>query len=396
MPESKPNWNRLLMYLAGMVVTAAVTAVLTCVGVPREVVDRIVEVEKPEEGASEKLNTTGWYADPAAVNAVVQSDGPRVFADTPAGQVRDLPKSVYLWKAHESLLGSLPPAKNQNPIGSCVAHGTNNAVERSLAAEIVHRGGDRSEFTHFAEEATYAGSRIEVGKGAIRPTWRDPTGDGSIGAWAKDFVVKWGMVPRQDYPGVADLTKYDPKRCRAWGRHDGQGVPAELEAVARKFPVKDGIRITSWADTKKANASGYAVAVCSDQGFNDPGPPGREPVGTRDARGVCKPRGEWAHCMCIDGYHTDENGREFGHVENSWGPDAHKGPVGWGSPSTAGFWAESWVLDAMLKQGDSWAFSGVTGFPAKNLPLDWVIQANPQRERDPFALLGRRGFALAP
>jgi hypothetical protein len=308
---------------------------------------------------------TGWVSDPDEVAAVVARVAPPVFADTPAGQAQDLPAAVYLWKAYERLPGKTPPVKNQGQVGSCVSFGTNAAVERTLAAQAA--AGQPWEWVRFTEEATYGGSRVEVGGGRIR-------GDGSVGAWAAEFVVKWGMLPRQKH-GSVDTTTYSESLCRQWG---SRGVPDDLEATCRKFPVKDTTRITTWADAKKALASGYGIAVCSNQGF----------AFQRDQNGVCRTSGSWAHCMCLDGYHT-EGGREYGHIVNSWGGDAHRGPVGWGNPGPDGFWAESATVDRMLRQGDSWAFSGATGFPRRVLP-DWFITA-PR----PRPLLPRAEFALA-
>ena len=54
---------------------------------------------------------------------------------------------------------------------------------------------------------------------------------------------------------------------------------------------------------------------------------------------------------------------------NSWGANAHHGPQGVGHPSPAGFWADAEVVDGMLREGDSWAFSQFAGFPARK--LDW-------------------------
>jgi hypothetical protein len=136
-------------------------------------------------------------------------------------------------------------------------------------------------------------------------------------------------------------------------------VPAALQTVAKQTPVKTITQVLSWDMAKKSLASGYAISVCSNQGFTM----------RRDAKGVCYPSGSWPHCMCLDGYYVDEDGKEYGHIENSWGADAMTGPVGWGAPSTAGFWAQSKVVDRMLKAGDSWAFSAVTGFPARK--IDW-------------------------
>ena len=128
----------------------------------------------------------------------------------------------------------------------------------------------------------------------------------------------------------------------------------------------------------------------------------------RDANGCAAVTREgWAHCMALDGYHTDERGREWAHFENSWSkiPPAmvpyHTGPTGWGNPTGAGFWVRAEAADRALKEGDSYAYSGVTGFPARDLKkLDWFIRAAPVRPiphvfdlADATAIL-RRGHAV--
>lgn len=292
----------------------------------------------------------GWVRDDAAVEQVSSTLRFKVFADTPAGNVANIPDHFYQWDIVRKINPAGPPAKNQNPVGSCVSFGTNSAIYRTMAGQIV-LGNANEELKDIAEEVTYAGSRVEIGGGRIR-------GDGSVGAWAAQFVQKWGVVAREKH-GQYDLTSYDPTRCRAWGQ---SGVPADLETVAKLHPVKDITRITSWDEAKKALAQGYGIAICSDQGFSM----------QRDARGIARASGSWAHCMCLDGYHT-EGGREYGHIENSWGASAHTGPVGWGNPSTAGFWADSSVIDWMIRSGgDTWAFSGVKGFPARD--SEWFVQ----------------------
>lgn len=302
----------------------------------------------------------GWIADPDEVANVVASlpTTLRVFSDTPAGQVTDLPKFHYGWKAYETLFARPPPVKNQGQVGSCVSFGTNTAVNRTQANEIVRRNGSAAEWSRFAEEATYGGSRVEIGGGKIH-------GDGSVGAWAAQFVTKWGMVPRKKYPNL-DLSEYSESLCRKWGN---SGVPPEFEAVAKQFPVKSFIQVKVWEEAKAAMAQGYFIAVCSNQGFDS----------KRDANGVARAQGNWGHCMCLDGYHI-EGTREYGHIVNSWGTDWISGPTGWGNPGGDGFWAEASVVDRMLKQGDSWAFSGVTGFPARRV-IDWNVLAQPRRER---------------
>lgn len=317
----------------------------------------------------------GWVANPDAVKAVAEGLRFRSFGDTPAGKSEAAdPDYVYLWDAFRKLYGTTPPAKNQGQVGSCVSFGTNSAIRRTMWVQIALLHANE-EFRDIAEEVTYGGSRVQVGGGRL-------SGDGSVGAWAAKWVKDYGLVARDTY-GSEDLREYSESRCRQYG---SRGCPKALESVAREHPVKEITQIKSWAEAKKALAQGYGIAVCSGQGFSM----------QRDSRGVAAARGSWAHCMCLDGYHK-EGSQEFGHIENSWGPSAHTGPVGWGNPSTAGFWADARVIERMIGEGDTWAFSSVVGFPAQR--IDWFVDARP-RARNPFTLTGGAAceplFALAP
>ena len=375
---AKPWYNRLNSKWIGWIVSAILVPILIALLTrqplptpPPPPDEPIIVQQTGDNGTDErqiqqaiatgrKVYTTGWHRDPAAVAAVQGTLPFRVFADTPAGQVHDLPPSVYLWQAYAQLPIRGPPSKDQRAVGSCVSFGTNNAIERTIAAAIAN--GARLEFKLLAEEVTYGGSRVEVGGGRIR-------GDGSTGAWAAQFVQKWGVVSREQH-GRHDLREYNEARCREFGR---TGVPDELETLAREHPVKAITRVGNWFEAKQALASGYGLAVCSNQGFTM----------RRDANGVAQPSGSWAHCMCIDGYHS-EGSREYAHIENSWGPDAHTGPVGWGNPPTSGFWIEARVAERMIVNGgDTWAFSDVQGFPARR--LDWFIERKRPTPRERFA-----------
>lgn len=365
------NWKAYLVWAIGV----AIIALLVAWGLlPKDT--PIPPPPLPAFDEAQIQERCGWQRDDDAVKAVADTLLFKAFADTPAGQAADvLPDHVYLWESFNKVLGRGPPSKDQGQIGSCVSFGTNNAVTYTLATQLATQGGDAGQFRDIAEEVTYGGSRVQVGGGRIR-------GDGSVGAWAAQFVNKWGIVAREKH-GEYDLTTYSVSRCREFG---SRGVPAPLQDVAKQRSVKDITLVKTWAEARKALASGYAIAVCSNRGFRM----------QRDANGICEPSGQWMHCMALIGYATI-NGREYGRIENSWGPNAHTGPLGPGDPPPSGFYADSKVISGMLGQGDSWAFSAVQGWPARK--LNWFIRHDNRAEPlERLALNGRREVlnAMAP
>lgn len=313
----------------------------------------------------------GWVDDQREVKFVLQDMEFQTFGQTPAGRaVRGLePKEVFLWKAWERVNGRPLPARNQGGVGSCVSFGTASAIEVLLAVQIA--GGENQDYHDLAQEVIYGGSRVEIGGGRI-------SGDGSVGAWAADFVKKYGVLARGKH-GKYDLTVYNEATCRDFGR---RGVPNELEPECRKNPVGDAVLVTTVEEARKALAQGYPIAVCSNQGFTS----------TRDKDGFATQRGTWAHCQAILGYRSDRRGFW---IQNSWGPNWIQGPKGLGEGPDGGYWAEEKVVARMLAQSDSWAFSGVKGFPAKE--IDFRIFAPAVRPaRELFAKRFDGVFALAP
>lgn len=292
---------------------------------------------------------TGWHEDPDEVQRIASLQPFPGFEATPAGQATGaLPESVFLWDWARKVTGGLLPPRNQGQVGSCVAFGTARAVEYTLLAEIARGEPDRH--APLVEEAIYGGSRVEIGKGRLG------AGDGSVGAWAAECVRQLGVINRARH-GSWDLSRYEEARCRAWGK---TGIPDDLEPITRTHPVRGIALIRDWEQAKRALSQGNAIAICSRVGF----------VMDRDADGFCRARGVWRHCMCLCGYQTGR--REGGRLDNSWGAHAHKGPTGLGQPGPEGFWVDAQSLDGMLREGDSWAFSHVEGFPDRG-PLHWRI-----------------------
>ena len=122
-------------------------------------------------------------------------------------------------------------------------------------------------------------------------------------------------------------------------------MPDDLETLAKEHPVREVAHVRSWKECRAAIRNGYPVVVCSDQGF----------AMERDEDGFCNPRGTWYHAMAVIGVRG--GARPGGFLLNSWGPDAHRGPRFPADAPACGFWVDSDVLDRMLRQGDSWAFS---------------------------------------
>jgi hypothetical protein len=341
-------------------IIAVMTFLATYFGSSRPV--QVVEVEKktPLVWPTDEPRTVGaqgWIEDKDSVAQVVAGLAVKSFAGTEAGGVDEatLPDHIYSWQYWEKVTGAPIPNKDQGGVGDCTGFGNATAIETTMVMSIAH--GKREGFKPICEEALYAGARIQIGRGQIR-------GDGAVGAWVAKYVNQWGITPREQI-GTVDLTHYSEARARDWGR---TGAPGAVLTAAKDHPVRDITQVLNWVECKKALASGYGVSLCSNQGFSM----------NRNANGVCQPKGQWAHCMAIIGYHT-EAGKEYGFIMNSWGPKAFTGPTGWGNAPTGGFWAEASVIDRMLRQNDSWTFSDVRGFPAKKI-TDWPVRVTPKKQ----------------
>ena len=289
--------------------------------------------------ASDPPQHFGWIDDPEAVRECLTQMDCRPFRATAAFAAEwKGPDHVYLWESARTATGDVLPARNQKSVGCCVGFATASAVEYLMCEQIAE--GDEEAFRDLAQEIIYGGSRVEIGGGRIR-------GDGSIGAWAARWVKEYGVVPRGIY-GRFDLSRYDEARCRTFGR---TGVPEPLERLAKEHPVRDVAHVQSWEECRAAIRNRYPVVVCSDQGFTM----------ERDAEGFCNPKGRWYHAMAVIGIRDGK--RPGGFLLNSWGPNAHSGPRDPDDAPNWGFWVDAAILDRMLKQGDSWSFSRVVGFP---------------------------------
>lgn len=288
----------------------------------------------------------GWVDDQGSVESVMQELPFPIFGDV-WSPIKDSGKGrvVLLYEIVKKVAGSFPIRKQL--IGDCVSMGAAYAVDAIKAVDIFIKNEMEEWVAETSTEDIYGGSRVQIGKGRIG------TGDGSVGAWAAQYVNKYGALARQKY-GNIDLTKYNSKTAKAWGM-PGKGVPQELIPFCKEHPVEVVSQVYTYAEVRDLIANGYAVTVASSQGFSS----------KRDSEGFARPEGTWPHQMAILGV-DDSYKRPSVLIQNSWGvwnsgPKRHNQPDG-------SFWVDADVLEKrMLSKKDSWAFSGYGGFKARKL-----------------------------
>lgn len=230
------------------------------------------------------------------------------------------------------------PAEAQKT-GDCVSHSTRNAVDISRAVEIDN--GEAEDFVgRSATEAIY-GHRGHRGQGM------------SCGRAAKFVSSVGGILIRKKY-SFADLSRYNAQIGMNWG---GRGVPREVLQEAVKHQVKTVSMVHTVEAARDAIANGYAISVCSSQGFSN----------TRDKNGIASPRGSWAHAMAWIG--CDDSRELFNEtlflVQNSWGI-WNSGPLRLGQPEGS-FWIRESVARRMLAADGSFVFSNIDGFKPRKL-----------------------------
>lgn len=260
-------------------------------------------------------------------------------------------KIVLLHKCLEKASGTQYNPADQ-AIGDCVGQGFALTVDALTATQIEIAGQPEQWVAPASSEVIYAGSRVEVAK---QRDWQD----GSTGHWAAEFIMRWGILLRQPYPGGSDFTKYSGKTARDLGYY---GVPDELEPLCKLHPVKTAALVKTYEECRDAIVNGYPVAVCSNVGF---GTSSNQWV--RDSQGFLRRKREpWYHCMAILGV-DDTPGRPGCLVFNSWGPKWCTGPVRLDQPFST-FWVDAETIDAMMRQGDSFALSSYVGYPGLSVP----------------------------
>ena len=223
--------------------------------------------------------------------------------------------SVILWPEYERASGkALKP--HQQKYGTCVSRGFEMACRMSYHNALWEktRVGIPVEFPY---EIIYAGSRNYPGKGSIR------NGDGSVGAWAAEWLSLYGLCVRGKY-GSVDVSRNDEELARSLAR-SGVKLPKEL---------LDACALHTWATNRCQDtdeiadsiASRFGVARCWDTLF-----------GNRNSKGISRPADTGAHCQGIIGVAVAPSGEDIFIEIQSWGENMPSGPQ---KLETAGGWID--------------------------------------------------------
>jgi hypothetical protein len=209
-------------------------------------------------------------------------------------------QDCFLWLIEQQLTGQVSGPDNQK-IPDCVSHAFGRAID-VLRYVRIFSGLDET-FIPTATEPIYGGARIQIGKGILKQP-------GCVGAWALDWLLKFGITGRQKYP-EADLSFYNPELAQKWGQ---EGSPITSQDSLLKLASK----CTSYEQARDAIVtSKLPIVVCSDQAFSL----------TRDNQGFClpDPTDVWMHSIHFIGV-TDNPLRPGIVYRQSWGPGVPGGP----------------------------------------------------------------------
>lgn len=252
-------------------------------------------------------------------------------------------KRLVFWDHEKALLGKWLPNQAQQ-IGDCVSWGAKHVVDRLAIFEIAQLGQWEKFRPSFAPYF-YGISRVQIGGGRIR-------GDGSLGSWAAEGVMKYGVLAA-DEPGVPE---YSGSVARKWG---SSGPPDEFVSIARKNLVKEAVRLKNADQAADAICGGFPITIAGSRGYS-------MRLKDRAGKSWFVGRDTWNHQMWLAGFDTDPEPCFY--RGNNWGPDAH-GPQLDGPPG--GGWITMEELDKEMRSSDSevYSFTHLDGFKA----FDWSV-----------------------
>jgi len=298
----------------------------------------------------------------------------------------------YADEASRAVYGKPFAAWNQGSAGTCVSFGW--GVGSYISQAVDWKTGRLPHPPKLvATEPIYGGSRTA---GRLPPVAFAGWSDGSYGAAAARWVSglkngQGGILYRERQTDEVDLSEYSIELSRQWGAY---GVPKDLGAKANTHRAMKVALVSTWDELAAAITSGYCVPICSNVGF--------AATSVRDADGFLPRGGSWGHCMCVVGIkfaagsvgstEPMKNPRDGVLILNSWGTKWVSGGKHPADQPDGSFWCSRADIEAILRQGDSFAIGGVDGFRYRDLEhREWLMpqvttQRNPVRISHALAL----------
>jgi hypothetical protein len=227
--------------------------------------------------------------------------------------------------------GLLPEVLDQGGHGSCVGHGTAEAIWGELVRESRASGGT------LAPECPSRLWNYWLG----RVLDGDPSEDnGTYVSSVFAMLAKYGFIPESAWPySQADASIVPPSKR----------IPVLQKLAYKQRLVTGTARITSFGsqlitDIKTALVSGYLVTFGTqvDMAFENLGP--------TDVWPGCKGQSLGGHCMLITGYRT-VNGRTQWRVRNSWGPGWCDGGSCWMDQAATDGFDDIWLVSSAPMYG---------------------------------------------
>ncbi len=285
--------------------------------------------------------------------------------------------------------GSLPGPAQQR--GDCVSHGGKNAAMATYACEIA--SGQPDQVSGKIEIAPVI-SPLGLAQGAYATEthyWfsgNGPRDDGwHSAACVKVMTTQSGLVIRAPLGNTGiDLTRYSAETASHFG---GKTPPADVLDQIDNNLIRTAAEVTTMEGLRDSLGKGFCVTADGSEGFDN----------VRDANGVSKQRGRWAHCMAELGFdERPETVKLYSEplvlVQNSWnkfnsGPRDIRDSAGFVPPAMKELWIKLGIVNPatgniMIPEGSFWtrwssvkqrrryAFAGVSGWGRQNLP-DWNL-----------------------
>lgn len=246
--------------------------------------------------------------------------------------------------------------------GDCVSWSTRNAALGTMCCEIT--SGIPDEVTGRVEGApdvTETARAYGVLSTEAIYNWRRHGGDGwTCSAAARVLMKESGLWLRKNYPELnLDLTQYSSRNAGIYG---AKTPPESWLKIGQNHLVRTATEVHSFEELRDLLHNGYCASSCGSEGFS----------AQRDAQGVSRRKGSWAHAMAYLGVDDREEvkalygGQPLVLVQNSWG-NWNDGPRRIYKTNIDIPVGSFWALWSDIKSRHTIVFSGVNGWPPKQL-----------------------------